>query len=758
MYRTLAVRLVLAAVALSATVSCGRDPDVVKREHFERANAFSAQAKYREAIVEYLNALKQDEKFGEARYRLAEAYAASDDPKRAYREYVRAADLLPAHADAQLKAASYHLIAGQFQDAESRVKRVLERDPSNVQAQILRGTALAGLRDFDGAVKQVEEAIQLQPGRGITYVNLATLRLAQGKSEEARAAFEKAVELAPDSLPALLSLANFQWVSGELQAVEKTLRRALAINPKHTVANHALATLLIATGRPAEAEAPLKTMAEGSGSLEARFALANYYARVGRRDEAREILQRLIEDKRSASSATLRLANLEYASGETKRAYAMIDALIASQPNNPSAMTAKGEWLFREGKHAEALSQATAAVRADPNFVPGHYLMGMLHASQRNPEAAAESFREVLRLNPTIGAAQLHLSRLELARGNADAAVELADAALKNAPQSPVAQLAVARGSIARRDFARAEAVVSSLVAKYPSLPVVHALNGSLRSAMDDLAAARTSYEHALKLDPKSVEAVTGLTVIDVREKKADAARARVDAALAQTPDSSSLLILAARVYAVQGDLAGAERVLRKAIQVAPSDMLAYSLLAASYLSQRKLDQARAEFEGIARRDAKDVPSRTMVGMIAESQKNLADAKTWYQHALDVDPRAAVAANNLAMLYADAGQNLDQALQLAQTAAQELAGHPDVLDTVGWVYYQKELPTLAIPQFEASIAKSPTNPLYHYHLGLAHLKAGNPSRARASLERALQLRPDFPFAPQARKALDSIQG
>ena len=42
-------------------------------------------------------------------------------------------------------------------------------------------------------------------------------------------------------------------------------------------------------------------------------------------------------------------------------------------------------------------------------------------------------------------------------------------------------------------------------------------------------------------------------------------------------------------------------------------------------------------------------------------------------------------------------RNLDVALGLAQTAKSQLANDPQVANTLGWVYYKKGLPGLAVP-------------------------------------------------------------
>jgi Flp pilus assembly protein TadD len=82
----------------------------------------------------------------------------------------------------------------------------------------------------------------------------------------------------------------------------------------------------------------------------------------------------------------------------------------------------------------------------------------------------------------------------------------------------------------------------------------------------------------------------------------------------------------------------------------------------------------------------------------------------------------------------------------------------EVNDTLGWIYYKKNLPTLAIPPLESSVEKAPENPLYRFHLGLAYAKAGRSDDARRALELALKLKPDFDGADEARSTLASLKG
>jgi predicted Zn-dependent protease len=176
-------------------------------------------------------------------------------------------------------------------------------------------------------------------------------------------------------------------------------------------------------------------------------------------------------------------------------------------------------------------------------------------------------------------------------------------------------------------------------------------------------------------------------------------------------------------------------------------------MLASVLLAAGKLDAARAEFDQMSQRDPKNVAAQTMAAMIVHSQNKTADAKKRYETILNADPTAAVAANNLAWIYAEEGERLDEALRLAQSAATKLPENPEVSDTIGWIYYKKELPALAVPAFERSVEKSPDNASYHYHLALALASSGDNRRARAAVQEALKLKPDY---AEARKLLSSL--
>jgi tetratricopeptide (TPR) repeat protein len=118
-----------------------------------------------------------------------------------------------------------------------------------------------------------------------------------------------------------------------------------------------------------------------------------------------------------------------------------------------------------------------------------------------------------------------------------------------------------------------------------------------------------------------------------------------------------------------------------------------------------------------------------------------------------MDPNAAVAANNLAWIYAEHGGSLDLALGFARTARAQMPDRHEVADTLGWIYYKRGLLPQAVEALAESVRQAPNQPVYSYHLGLAYAARGDKEKARQSLERAVSLNPSY---ADARNALTTL--
>lgn len=243
---------------------------------------------------------------------------------------------------------------------------------------------------------------------------------------------------------------------------------------------------------------------------------------------------------------------------------------------------------------------------------------------------------------------------------------------------------------------------------------------------------------------------------LDIVAKRPGDSRQRVEAYLKQHPQDARALVIAGRTYAAVGDLAAAEAALRKAVDLDPTQLEGYHVLGQILVRQNKLDQALKAYEERVAERPNDVGGHTMIGMIQLVQGNMPAARERFEKVLSIDPRSSIAANNLAYMDAEAGTNLDVALNRAQAAKAAQPDDANVSDTLGWVYVKRGLPALAISPLEQATQKEPQNPTYHYHLGVAHVKAGDKDRGRLALQRALGISKSFDGADDAQRTLDGL--
>jgi tetratricopeptide (TPR) repeat protein len=747
----------LVLTLLVAAAGCSRDPDIAKREYVRSGDRYVEQQKFREAIVEYRNAVQQDPRFGEARLKLADAYLQVGEVGNAYREYVRAADLLPEDFEAQLKAGELLLLGEQYEDAQARAERALVIAPGDVKALIVRANALAGLNNVDEAIADIEEAIRSAPDQTASYASLGAIQMMKGNRDEAEAAFRKAVETDRESVQARLALANFFWTSGRWEDAEGQLKAALQIDARDALVNRALAYFYLGSDRPVEAEPYFKVVADvvpGAGQL----ALADFYIARGRAAEARPIFESLMaSDADTSATARLRLAALNLDAGDPAAAEKLVEAVLSAQPLHTEALMLKAQMLVLTSMFVDALAPALAAVKADPRSAAAHFMVGRVRGARNEPLEAISAYTEALRLNPRLVAAEIELARMHLAAQQIAEADQYARSAVQKVPNAIDAHLLLARVSLLRGDLQTAESSIKQLVAAAPNAVPVQTELGFLQLAKRDRAAARLTFEKLVARDPAHYDAVVALTRLDLEDGRPETAMARLNAALGARPADSRFLLLMSGVHGAASDLPGQEAALRRAIEVDAGSLQAYGMLGAFYAAHGRLAEATAEFQKLADKQPQSVPVLTVIAMLLEAQSKLPEAQAQYERVLAIDSRAPVAANNLAWLYAARGGNLDIALHLAQTAKSQLAESPEVDDTLGWIYLKKGVHSLAISSLAQAVAKSPTNPTFQFHLGQAYAANGAADQARGAFERALALNANFAEATQAREALAALR-
>jgi Flp pilus assembly protein TadD len=133
------------------------------------------------------------------------------------------------------------------------------------------------------------------------------------------------------------------------------------------------------------------------------------------------------------------------------------------------------------------------------------------------------------------------------------------------------------------------------------------------------------------------------------------------------------------------------------------------------------------------------------------------EAARGYRDVLALNSNNGVAMNNLAYLLTENGGDLDQALDYARRAQIFLPDHPEVDDTLGWVYLKRKQAADAFAAFRLAFDQKPTEPAFRSHLAMALDQKRDTSNAAVELKQLLRA-PDSPDNQQRiRSLLQAIQ-
>jgi tetratricopeptide (TPR) repeat protein len=152
--------------------------------------------------------------------------------------------------------------------------------------------------------------------------------------------------------------------------------------------------------------------------------------------------------------------------------------------------------------------------------------------------------------------------------------------------------------------------------------------------------------------------------------------------------------------------------------------------------------------------NAKYWMSLVFAGVLPDQESFCADQEiNRFRDMVEQHPGDALALNGLADALAQAGR-LEEALPLAHQAVDAAPENGMILDTLGWILFQQAQIDEALATLKKSNKFLPNHPIVLYHLGAAHVSAGDTAVGRETLRRALGLSQDFPGADEARRLLE----
>lgn len=751
-------RLIMLFVAVAWLAGCQRDPTLEKQKYLESGRRYSADGKYREAAIQFANALKIDKNYADAHYELGQAYVRLERFNEAYGEFERTVELAPANYKARIDLGNLSLAGGRTEPAKLQADAVLAAEPDNPDVHAMLSAIAIRQGQTDKALTEIRRALQLEPNRAEFHENLALLLGSDPTAVSlAEEELKKAIALDSKALSSRLLLAAFYSRYSRWQEAERTSWEAVGADPRSLAARAGLAQVFLKQGNQARAEDVFRKASQDlADDPQGMRMLADYYVSSRQLENAKREFSALAA--RHPKDLSLRegyirvlLAAKDYATAESA-----IAELTKKNPKDPEVAGLNGVVLLNEGNPRDAVLVLQGAVQNVPNDDFLKYWLGRAALAKGEIDLAEKSFQSAVNLNPSNLQAEEELAQIARQRGDMNLLSEVAEKTVDAVPQFPGGYLWRALVEARHKAVDKAEADLKIAMTIAPQDPQAYLQLGRLRFEQQRYPEGTSLLERALQYDPNSYEALRLLVSYDLDQKQPDKALTRLRAQITKCPNNSSFYDLLAELQIQNKNLDGAAAAAKQAIQLDSGNAEAVMIYAQIEVQRGRTADALSVWEDWSKSHPDDAGATAVLGTIEEANGDQGKAEVYYKKSLQVQPQQPLASNNLAYLMLEKGENVDVALTLAQTAHRALPNSASTADTLAWAYYHKNVYVFARELLEDAVKTDPDNASMQYHLGMVYTKLRDRNNATIHLRKAMSLAPDSPTAKNAQAALQGF--
>lgn len=764
--------IVLIGLPLAFSTACSNTAAIQK--HLAQGEELLTTRKFREAAMEFRAAAELDKNSAEAHWGLARAYENQGKFSETVEELRQAIALAPANLDAKAKLGNYFLLLKPPQTAETQklLDEIFKQNPNFIEGHILKASLLdVQNRPETEILAALDRAVELDPKRIESYLSIARFFMKRDKGAEAEATIQKAISANPQSALGYLEYGRFLSFTDRAAEAEAQFKKAVEIDSKNFEAREGLAEFYVGEGQYERAEQVYQDLVRAlENSSEARMKLADFYNRVNRDGEAVQALESILKDEPEYAVARYRLGEIYLAQKEFAKTSEQVERLLAVNSHDAEALLLRARMRLQENKTEEAVKDLEEILKKQPSQRDALYYMADARLSLGQIEEARAFIGDLEKYHPSYPFSKLLQIQASFVAGETEKALRQANELLQtiktvrpdaNVTGQELAGLRVraliARGSAhlelgklneARADFEEVQKLSPNSANSYVNLARVS-------TAAGNPATAKQFLEKALLLDNNNFDALSGLVNVLKQQQQFGEAHAQIEKLMSDSGQQSNLpalYYLNADIFQAEKNADAAEAALQKAMELDANYLPAYSAYAALLVERNQTDRAVEQYQKILEKRP-SAPVYALLGMLEDARNNFDESEKHYRKALELAPEMPIAANNLAWNIAAYNRgNLDEALRLAQASVVKNTNVAGFYDTLGLVFYKKNLHAQAVEQFKKAIALDgadakktgkPATAAYRVRLGMALASVGDKPGAKREAEAALQNQQDL---------------
>lgn len=472
----------------------------------------------------------------------------------------------------------------------------------------------------------------------------------------------------------------------------------------------------------------------------------------------------------------------------------------SSDPALADAYVGTIEALNARGRSDEALQRSADLVARLDESALAWYLYGVL----LNRSGQTEGSRKALLRADELAPSQLDVPKqaavaaavidIHFAQGDLDAAREATGRLGRLAPDSPLAKLYAARLALADRQYAEAVNILRELVMRAPGLIPAKLLFATALRAQGNLEQANQQLAETLTADPQHLEARQMLAELRLQQNDPDGAmdilipvlpgnmgnpvlsrlmdavqtraaaegaslkeaRDQLEQMLARASEDPETIGAAALFFARIGDVERSRQLLDGAIRAKPSLQLLFAKAQIEW-SIGDVAAARQALGDVLAMEPSNREAQLALAGIDAFRGDRASARARLEPLRSQDPRDVRTRLQLARI-ALADKDIAAVDALVEEAVQGSGAQNSIHSIAGSLYLSAREYAKSVTQFQAATQIAPRNPSLWLNLGRAQVLLQDFSAAEQSIQRALDLEPNWVPAVEALIAIDVRQG
>ncbi|MCP4656873.1 MAG: tetratricopeptide repeat protein [bacterium] len=653
-----------------------------------------------------------------------------------------------------------------FEEAQRAFQRALELDDSEPYCYLelarfhlrlaqLWHAAESRLEHLQSAAGYAEEALRRQPENLDFLRSHAQIQMRLGEHQpaalaRAQEAFETLRRMVPGDLQILTSLGQLYLWSNRPGEAAEVLREASSYLPNHRMILTMLVEALLGAGESEEAEIALaRLVASDPSSLDHRLKLAQLRSQRADHRGAAEVLREAPEDIRADSRLQQSLARELHLSGDNEAALDTVDHLLEDYPDAGSLRQLRVSILAGLVRYGDAIAELESLISSDgdnPRHLQDLMLLCRLLERVGRSAEAVEKLRSRLAQDSESLELKLTLAGILERRDQAGEAADILAPEIAGASLSELEVLAPALAELLVRAGRGDQAAAVLAAAAERSAADYSELADRLRLRQLLVTAFAEDWPRLVELAPDLLAA----TDADVR---VGAHLLLADALVATDRLGDALELLAA----AEGEGDDERRLLAKRVEIlsdndrdqeaqellrgVTADGGAEDLLFAARSLQRSARWAEVVVlaERLLEQQPESLTALFLLGTAQERNGARASAIAAFRRLLALAPEHAPTLNYLGYMWAEAGENLPEALDMIKRA---VAFDPDngaYVDSLGWTYYQLGRLEQAREALEWAVRLVPDDATILEHLGDLYLKLEELNLARDCYRQAVEL-------------------